>query len=125
DQIFFSATDDVTSLLVQRINAETVRLDVGIWLLSEGSISIAIANRFKAGVPVRLIGDRAAIFESDPNTKAQFYWLASQGIPIRLRYNPTWFPEIVHWKAIIFVGQNVVEFGSANFAPVELAPASS
>jgi hypothetical protein len=93
--------------------------------LSEHAISIAVANRFNAGVPVRLLGDRGSIFETDPNTRKEFYWLASQGVPIRLRYNPNWYPEIVHWKATIFSGQNLVEFGSANYTPVELAPVST
>jgi len=76
-------------------------------------------------VPVRLMGDRGAIFEADPNTKNEFYWLASQGVPIRLRVNPTYFPEINHWKMALFVGQGIVEFGSGNFAPTELAPVNS
>jgi len=125
DQIFFPAVDNVTDILVQQINAERVRIDIGIWYLSEGSISIAIANRWKAGVAVRIIGDRGAIFDSDAHTRSNFYWLASQGIPIRLRYNPTWFPEIIHWKAAILVGQKKVLFGSGNFAPTELAPVNS
>jgi phosphatidylserine/phosphatidylglycerophosphate/cardiolipin synthase-like enzyme len=125
EQIYFSAVDDVTAVLVQHINAETVRLDISSWYLSEHAVSIAIANRWAAGVPVRLIGDRAAIFEADPHTKAEFYWLANQGVPIRLRFNPTWFPEIDHWKMALFVGQGLVEFGSGNFTPVELAPVSS
>jgi len=125
DQIYFSATDNVTNVLIQYINAEKVRLDISSWYLSEHAISIAIANRFHAGVAVRIIGDRAALFENDAHTKDEFYWLASQGVPIRLRFNPTWFPELDHWKAAIFVGQNVVEFGSGNFAPTELAPVSS
>ncbi len=125
DQVYFSKDTNVTNILVNYINQETVRLDISSWYLSEHAISIAIANRFAAGVPVRIIGDRGAIFEADPHTKAEFYWLASQGVPIRLRFNPTWFPEIDHWKAAIFVGQNLVEFGSGNFAPTELAPVSS
>jgi hypothetical protein len=125
DQIYFSAVDNVTNVLVNLINAETTRVDVATWLLSEHSVSIAIANRWHAGVPVRIIGDRGSIFESDPHTKNEFYWLASQGVPIRLRYNPTWYPEINHWKAAILVGQNRVLFGSGNFTPVELAPVSS
>src|SRR5262249_46244673 len=116
DQIVFSAVDNVTDLLVQRITAETVRLDIAVCYLSEHALSIANANRFAAGVRVRLIGDRGSIFEADPHTKAEFYWLASQGVPIRLRFNPTWFPEINHWKAAIFVGQGLVEFGSGNYA---------
>jgi len=125
EQVYFSATQNVTDVLVQHINAETVRLDISSWYLSEHAISIAIANRFAAGVPVRLLGDRGAIFEADPHTKDEFYWLASQGVPIRLRFNPTWFPEIDHWKMALFVGQNIVEFGSGNFAPTELAPVNS
>src|SRR5947207_2070334 len=122
DQVYFSSNTNVTNILVQYINQENVRLDISSWYLSEHAISIAVANRFKAGVNVRIIGDRGSIFEADPHTKAEYYWLANEGVPIRLRFNPTFFPEIDHWKAAIFVGQNVVEFGSGNFAPTELAP---
>src|SRR5665213_644009 len=124
DQVYFSKDTNVTNILVNYINKETVRLDISSWYLSEHAISIAIANRLHAGVPVRIIGDRGAMFEADPHTKAEFYWLASQGVPIRLRFNPSWFPEINHWKMALFVGQNLVEFGSGNFAPTELAPVS-
>jgi len=125
DQIFFSSQTNVTNILVNYINNENTRIDVSTWYLSEHSISIALANRFHAGVNVRIIGDRGSIFEADPNTKREYYWLASQGVPIRLRVNPNNFPEIIHWKGAIFVGQGVVEFGSGNFAPTELAPISS
>jgi hypothetical protein len=125
DRIYFPAVDNVTNLLVAKINAETVRIDISSWYLTEHSISIALVNRFQAGVPIRLIGDRGSIFDIDPITKREFYWLASFGLPIRLRYNPTWYPEIDHWKATIFAGQNLVAFGSANYTPFELAPASA
>jgi phosphatidylserine/phosphatidylglycerophosphate/cardiolipin synthase-like enzyme len=125
DQVYFSANTNVTNILVNYINHENVRLDISSWYLSEHAISIAIANRFAAGVRVRVIGDRAALFEADPHTKTEFYYLANRGVPIRLRFNPTNFPEIDHWKAAIFVGQNIVEFGSGNFAPTELAPVSA
>src|ERR1700681_3325422 len=125
DQVYFSSSTNVTDVLVQHINQETVRLDISSWYLSEHSISIAIANRFAAGVPVRIIGDRAALFENDPHTKAEFYWLPRPRLPLLPPVNPTWFPEIDHWKAAIFVGQKMVEFGSGNFAPTELAPFSS
>jgi hypothetical protein len=125
DQIYFAATDNITDVLVQKINAETVRIDMSCWYLTEHSISIALINRFHAGVPIRLIGDRGSIFEIDKLTKNEFYWLANQGVPIRLRFNPTWYPEIDHMKMTLFAGQNLVAFGSANYTPFELAPASS
>lgn len=124
DQIYFPKNDNITNILVQKINAETVRIDISCWYLTEHAISIALANRFNAGVQVRLIGDRASIFEIDAPTRNEYYWLANQGIPIRLRFNPTWFPEIDHMKTTIFVGQNLVTFGSSNYTPFELAPTS-
>jgi phosphatidylserine/phosphatidylglycerophosphate/cardiolipin synthase-like enzyme len=125
DQILFPAADNALASIVQRIKTEQVRLDIAAWLLVDGDITTAILNKHRAGVPVRLIGDRASIFEGDPNTRASFELLASNGVPIRLRYHPTSFPEIIHWKCGIFVGQRTVEFGSANWTTFELAPWSS
>src|SRR5262245_33787818 len=68
DQVYFTALTNVTDLLIQRINAETARVDISAWYLTEHAISIAIANKFHSGVPVRLIGDRGSIFEIDANT---------------------------------------------------------
>lgn len=125
ERMYFPAVENVTDVLVQKINAEKVRIDMSAWYLTERSISYALINRMKAGVQVRLIGDRGSIFEIDQLTRNEFYWLASQGVPIRLRSQPTSYPEIVHWKATIFAGQNLVSFGSANYTPFELRPASS
>jgi hypothetical protein len=124
DQMYFSATTDVSALLVQKINAETVRIDMSCWYLSDDNVASALLSRFQHGVPVRLIGDRASIFEIDQPTRVEFYRLAAAGVPIRLRYNPTWYPEIDHIKATVFVGQNLVAFGSANYSPYELTPFS-
>jgi phosphatidylserine/phosphatidylglycerophosphate/cardiolipin synthase-like enzyme/regulation of enolase protein 1 (concanavalin A-like superfamily) len=125
DKIYFPAIDNTINLIVQYINAETERIDISTWYLTEHAISIAIANRHQAGVPIRIIGDRGSIFEIDPNTRTEYYYLANLGVPIRLRFNPTWYPEIDHWKMAIFKHQGVVEFGSANWDTFELAPWSS
>jgi hypothetical protein len=125
EQIFFPAHDDYEAQLVAKINAENVRLDIALWLLNDGSVTTAIINRWNAGVPVRVLGDRAGIFESDPNTRASFERLASAGIPIRLRYNPTWFPEIMHWKYGGFVGQGYASIGSGNWTSFELVPVNA
>jgi carbohydrate binding protein with CBM6 domain/phospholipase D-like protein len=125
EQILFPAKDNAIQPLLQKIRDEQVRVDIGVWLLGEHELSINIVNKHLAGVPVRVLGDRASIFENSPETRREFEFLANAGVPIRLRYNPTWFPEIIHWKAGIFVGQNTVEFGSANWTTFELAPVSS
>jgi predicted Rdx family selenoprotein len=96
-----------------------------LWLLDDGSITNAIIAKFNSGVPVRVMGDRAGIFESDPNTRASFERLAAAGVPIRLRVNPTWFPEIMHWKYGGFTGQGGAFIGSGNWTSFELNPFSA
>jgi phosphatidylserine/phosphatidylglycerophosphate/cardiolipin synthase-like enzyme len=125
ERIYFPAHDNYEAQLVAKINAENVRLDIAVWLLDDGSVTTAIINRWNAGVPVRVIGDRAGIFESDPHTRASFERLAKAGVPIRLRYYPTSFPEIMHWKYGGFVGQGYASIGSGNWTSFELAPVSS
>jgi phosphatidylserine/phosphatidylglycerophosphate/cardiolipin synthase-like enzyme len=116
----FPAVENAQAVLLDKIRSEQVRLDVAVWLLVDGEITQAIINKHVSGVPVRVLGDRVSIFESDPNTRASFEQLARAGVPIRLRYEPPWFPEIMHWKAGLFIGQGVVEFGSANWTTFEL-----
>jgi hypothetical protein len=125
ETLYFPIRDNVKDKIVQYIKNETVRVDIAVWYLTQWEIRAALVNKFKSGVPVRVIGDRVSIFEIDPRTRAQFEELAKAGIPIRLRYHPTSFPSIMHWKCGIFVGQGVVEFGSANWTPFELMPASA
>jgi phosphatidylserine/phosphatidylglycerophosphate/cardiolipin synthase-like enzyme len=125
EQLYFSSTDNVQAQILARIKAETVRLDIALWLLTDGEIVTAIINKHQAGVPVRVLGDRAGIFESDPLTRAAFERLANAGVPIRLRYNPRSFPEIIHWKCGIFVGQVQASIGSANWTTFELKPTST
>jgi phosphatidylserine/phosphatidylglycerophosphate/cardiolipin synthase-like enzyme len=125
EQIYFPAHDNAEAQIVAKINAENVRLDIALWLLDDGSITQALINRFQAGVQVRVLGDRAGLFESDPHTRASFERLASAGIPIRLRYFPTDFPQIIHWKYGGFTGQNSAVIGSGNWTSFELKPVSS
>ena len=126
EQILFPAVNDAQAVLLQKIRNERVRIDVGIWILGDGEIVQTLINKFTIDkVPVRVLGDRAIIFETDPDTRHSFELLANAGIPIRLRYHPTWYPEINHWKAMIFAGQGMVEFGSANYTVYELKPWSA
>jgi hypothetical protein len=123
EELLFPAIHNVQSRLLEKISAERVRIDVATWQFTERAVSAAILNAHRSGVPVRVIGDRAAIFES--GARREFEYLAAGGVPIRLRYHPTSFPEAMHWKCGIFVGQNTVEFGSANWTPFELKPSST
>jgi phosphatidylserine/phosphatidylglycerophosphate/cardiolipin synthase-like enzyme len=125
ERVYFSSHENAETQIVNRIKAETIRLDIGIWLLNDGDIMNAILAKHAAGVPIRVLGDRASIFESDPNTRASFEKLANAGVPIRLRYNPRDFPEIMHWKCGIYVGQGQATIGSANWTSFELKPTTT
>jgi phosphatidylserine/phosphatidylglycerophosphate/cardiolipin synthase-like enzyme len=115
------ANNDALVAIIQKINAEQVRVDVATWFLVEDSIVTALINKFNSGVPVRVIGDRVSVFEqTDLNTRNNFLRLANAHIPIRIREFPRDFPEVMHWKCGIFVGQNTVEFGSGNWTTFEL-----
>src|SRR5262249_49440137 len=57
ERMMLTATDDALSAILQKINNERVRIDVASWYFTDHSISIALVNRFRAGVPVRVIGD--------------------------------------------------------------------
>lgn len=124
EQLLFPANDNAAAEILRLIRAETTSggIDVALWLLGETEISQALVLKHQQGVRVRVIGDRGSIFEGDQNTRNQFEYLARNGVPIVLRYHPTWELQIIHWKAGIFAGQNVVEFGSANWTAFELKP---
>jgi len=103
--------------LLASINAETVGIDVGFWFMTDARYEAAIVNRWKAGVPVRLLVDPRAnpTYAGNSTMLADF---AAAGIPMRNRIAT----GILHWKMMLFAGQNIVEFGSSNFAPTEFVP---
>ena len=45
--MYWPALEDVGAVLVQRINAETSRIDMAAWYLSDRRISTALINRIK------------------------------------------------------------------------------
>ena len=70
EQIIFPAVNDAQAVLLQKIRNERVRIDVGIWILGDGEIVQTLINKFTIDkVPVRVLGDRAIIFETDPDTR--------------------------------------------------------
>jgi len=100
--------------LLNLINNETVGLDVAFWFMQDTRYETAIIARWNAGVPVRVLVDPQAnpTYVGNAQVIAD---LAAAGIPIRMR-KPT-APGILHWKMMLFAGQNIVEFSGANFSP--------
>ena len=79
-----------------------------------------ILRRWQAGVPVRVMVDPKAnpvIPGQRPRSSPEF---AAAGIPMRQRTASA--PGILHWKMMLFAGQNIVEFSGANFSPTAFVP---
>jgi phosphatidylserine/phosphatidylglycerophosphate/cardiolipin synthase-like enzyme/regulation of enolase protein 1 (concanavalin A-like superfamily) len=112
------AYQNCRSTLIDYIRNETVGIDVAFWFMEDSRYSTEIINRWKAGVPVRVIMDQRALPSqggTHPDEVAILQSLVSAGIPIRQRSLSV--NGILHWKTMIFAGQNVVEFDGANFSP--------
>jgi len=108
------AFQDCRAPLLTLINNETVEIDVAFWFMQDTRYEVAILNRWKAGVPVRVLVDPKAnpIYTGNAQVLAD---LAAAGIPMRYRL-PT-APGILHWKMMLFAGQNTVQFSGANYSP--------
>src|SRR4051794_6716711 len=76
-----------------------------------------LIDRKNAGVQVRVIMDPRAL-GSYPENKPTFDALQAAGIPMLKKSGG----GIMHWKTMIFAGQNIIEFGAANFHPYEFVP---
>ena len=109
--------EDCRSPIISMIRAETVGLDVSFWFMTDTRYSTEIINRWRAGVPVRILLD----LRSDANYPAGATVRQSfinAGIPIRHKTTN----GINHWKMILYSGQQAVHFSAANFANGSYSP---
>ena len=97
--------------IVQLIRQEEVGIDVSFWFMTDSVYSAEIINRFRDGVPVRVILDLRADANYPSNASIR-QSLINAGIPIRHKTTP----GINHWKMMLFAGQSKVMFTAANFS---------
>jgi HKD family nuclease len=109
--------EDCRTPLVTLIDAETQGIDVAFWFMYDARYSNAIVNRFRAGVPVRVLMDDRAD-ETKPNNGPIVAQLRDAGIPMRKKSGG----GILHWKAMIFHGQSRIEFSAANYQDIAFVP---
>ena len=105
-----SAFEDCRAPLWALIDKETVGIDVAYWFMQDISFANKIIARHQAGVPVRILVDPRAnpTYAGNEQILNQF---KAAGIPMRFKNGG----GILHWKMMLFVGQNTVEFSGANF----------
>ncbi len=117
DEFCESAVKDCRARLLSYINAERLRLDVGVEEITDTLVADAIIARFRANVPVRmLVEPRRNAFE--PLQGPILARLQAAGIPMRHRT----VGDLLHWKMTIFSGQNVVQFSAAQYTTKYLVP---
>jgi phosphatidylserine/phosphatidylglycerophosphate/cardiolipin synthase-like enzyme len=112
-----SSFENCRNELLTRIQAENIGIDVGAWFFEDGRITAELVRRKQAGVPVRIIGDHDAERQHPINTTL-LDQMGAAGIPIRQKASG----GIEHWKMMLFAGQNVVYFGSANYSDDAFVP---
>src|SRR5215212_8029690 len=106
-----TAFEDCRTPLWQLIDAETQGIDVAFWFMQDSSYATKIINRFKAGVPVRVLVDPRAN-PTYAGNEAVLNQLKAAGIPMRYKVGD----GILHWKMMLFAGQNKLEFSGANYS---------
>ena len=106
-----TAFEDCRAPLWQLIDAETQGIDVAFWFMQDSSYATKLINRFNAGVPVRVLVDPRANPTYAGNEDV-LNMLKNAGIPMRYKLTG----GILHWKSMLFVGQNKLEFSGANYS---------
>ena len=112
-----SSFQDCRTPLISLIRAETAGIDVGFWFMEDQRYVNELIARKRAGVPVRLIVDPRAN-PTYPLNATSLNALQNAGIPMMKKTGG----GIMHWKVMLFAGQNVVEFGSANYSDNAFVP---
>ncbi|HET9527059.1 MAG TPA: phospholipase D-like domain-containing protein, partial [Pyrinomonadaceae bacterium] len=112
-----TAFEDCRAPLWNLIDNETVGIDIAYWFMQDTSLANKVIARWQAGVPVRILVDPRAnpIYAGNQQILNQF---AAAGIPMRFKNGG----GILHWKMMLFVGQNRVEFSGANFGASFFVP---
>jgi phosphatidylserine/phosphatidylglycerophosphate/cardiolipin synthase-like enzyme len=117
ERICDPAHEDCRAPLLALIDAEQVGIDVAFWFMEDARYSAALIRRFQAGVPIRIIFDSRAIGSTGARRQILDDFAAA-GIPLRDKTSA----GIVHWKTMLFAGQNTVQFSGANYSAFAFNP---
>ena len=111
------ANTDCRQILINTIRAEQVRIDVAFWFMEDPWYADELIKKHQANIPVRVIVDSRAN-STYPKNGPILDKLEAAGIPMRERFQS----GILHWKMMLFHGQNIVEFSGANYSPDAWGP---
>lgn len=104
------AFEDCRAPLIQLIDQEATRIDVGFWFMEDARYSAALARAKRRGVDVRVLFDSESL-PGYPTRELIVQDMIREGIPLREKTSP----GILHWKMMLFTAQNTVQFSGANY----------
>jgi hypothetical protein len=110
DRLCDTAYEDCRTPLLALIRDERVGVDVAFWFMEDARYTAALGMKIAEGVPVRVLMDPRAN-SSYPLNADRLRELLEAGIPMRRRVAS----GILHWKMMLFEGQNTVQFSAANY----------
>jgi phosphatidylserine/phosphatidylglycerophosphate/cardiolipin synthase-like enzyme len=111
--------------LLDLIRSEKVGIDVAFWFMSDARYVNELVNAHNRGVPIRVLMDQRAN-NSHPQNAPILDSLRAAGIAMREKLpDLTYSIQILHYKMMLFAGQNVVSFSKGNFTPFEYVPTSA
>ena len=118
DRLCDPAFEDCRAPLLALINNEKVGIDVAFWFMEDFRYAQALKAKHDAGVPVRVIMDSRATPIYPHSGPILDYFADETRIPLREKTSS----GIVHWKMMLFAGQNTVQFSGANYSPHAFRP---
>lgn len=117
ERICDTAFEDCRAPLLALIDNETVAIDVAFWFMEDARYSAALARAAQRGVRIRVIFDSEAL-PGQPDRQFVVDQLVSAGIPMREKVDS----GINHWKLMLFVGQNTLQFSGGNHTAEAFVP---
>jgi phosphatidylserine/phosphatidylglycerophosphate/cardiolipin synthase-like enzyme len=120
DRMCDPGDEDCRAILINYIRNEKVGIDVAFWFMEDARYTTELIQRHQAGVRVRVLVDPRANTDY-PLNASRLSELQAAGIPMRKRLGS----YILHWKMMLFAGQNVVEFSGANYSANAWRPATT
>ena len=109
--------EDCRAPLLELIRNETRGIDVAFWFMEDARYVSELIRRHSAGVPVRVLVDQRANASKRLN-ETILQMLRDGGIPMREKYTG----DVLHFKMMLFDGQDVVQFSKANYTSPAFVP---
>ncbi|MGH9196744.1 MAG: phospholipase D-like domain-containing protein, partial [Acidimicrobiia bacterium] len=119
DTSFQDCRSSLWSLIDNEPSGTAGGIDVAFWFMQDFSLSGKLVQAHQRGVRVRVIVDLRSIPQYT-GTEEVINQLAAAGIP--MRHKPD--EGILHWKMMLFAGQNKLQFSGANYGDFFFLPAA-